>query len=289
MPHAGPVIGPPLLDTSPEGLRAALEADSIATRVLGGDLPNEPHLDVDASWAVGDAMDPFVNTVASARFTPETAAGRIAEIVARYDALPAPFIWWRAPFHTPADLGERLEAAHVFAVGEAPAMTLDLGALGPRPDVTPGFELRGVTDEATVRAYLAILDADPPPAGVSSMFPPEKVDRILANLLPRLALEPAPLRVLGLLDGRPVSTSRLSLAGGAAGIYSVATLREARGRGIGAAVTWACLATGRDLGYRIATLQSSDMGLGIYERLGFVEQFRYAIHVHIPGGARFEG
>ena len=286
---AGPVIAPPLLDVSPDGLRAALEADSIATRVLGGDLPNEPHLEPDASWAVGDAMDPFVNTVASARFTDATADRRIAEIVATYDALPAPFIWWRAPFHTPADLGARLEAAHVFEVGDAPAMTLDLHALGAPPEAPAGFELRGVTDEETVRAYLAILDADPPPAGAPAMFPPEKVDRILASLVPRLAHEPAPLRVLGLLDGRPVSTARLSLAGGAAGIYSVATLRDARGMGLGAAVTFACLATGHDLGYRIATLQSSDMGLRIYQRLGFVEQFRYAVHVHLPGGARFEG
>ena len=289
MPPSGLLIAPPLLDVSPEGLRAALEADSIATRLLGTDLPNRPHLDPDASWAVGEALDPFVNTVASARFDADTADRRIAEIVATYDALPSPFVWWRAPFHAPADLGPRLEAAHVFEVGEAPAMTLDLRVLGPAPEPPSGFELRGVTDEETLRAYLAILDADPPPAGAPAMFPPEKVDRIVASVVPRLADEPAPLRVLGLLDGRPVSTSRLSLAGGAAGIYAVATLREARGRGLGAALTYACLATGRDLGYRIATLQSSDMGLRIYQRLGFVEQVRYAVHVHIPGGARFEG
>lgn len=289
MSNPAPLIARPLLDVSPEGLRAALEADSIATRVLGADLPNEPHLDPDASWAVGEALDPFVNTVASARFTPQTADRRIAEIVATYDALPTPFVWWRAPFHAPADLGARLEAAHVFEVRDAPAMTLDLRTLGRRPEAPPGLELRGVSDEATLRAYLSILDADPPPAGAPAMFPPEKVDRIVASVVPRLVHEPAPLRVLGLLDGRPVSTARLSLAGGAAGIYAVATLREARGKGLGAALTYACLATGRELGYRIATLQSSDMGLGIYQRLGFVEQFRYAVHVHIPGGARFEG
>ena len=49
----------------------------------------------------------------------------------------------------------------------------------------------------------------------------------------------------------------------------------------------ACLATGFDLGYRIATLQSSDMGYGVYRRLGFVEQFRYTIHIHLPGGDRW--
>ncbi|HXI46722.1 MAG TPA: GNAT family N-acetyltransferase [Candidatus Acidoferrales bacterium] len=281
-------LPPPLTDTSPEGLRAALEADSIGTRVLGADLPNEPHLDADASWAVGGVMDPYTNTVVSARFDPATADRRIAEIVAAYDALPAPFLWWRAPFHTPADLGERLEQAHVYAIGEAPAMTLDLGELGPPPGAAAGLEIRGVADEAGLRAYLAVIDAEPPPDGAPPMFPPEKVERIVSHLVPRLAAEPAPLRVVGWLDGRPVGTARLSLAGGVAGIYSVATLPEARGRGIGAALTHACLATGRELGYRIATLQSSDMGFNIYRRLGFATQFAYAIHVHLPGGARFD-
>jgi GNAT superfamily N-acetyltransferase len=282
-------IAPPLLDTSPAGLRAAIEADSIGTRVLGTELPNEPHLDPDASWAVGPAMDPYANTVASARFDPETADRRIAEIIAAYDALPSPFLWWRAPFHTPGDLGARLERAHAYAIGDSPAMAMDLGTLGSPPEVTGRFEIRGVTDADGIRAYMSVIGAEPPPDGAPPIFPPEKASRMVDLVTPRLADEPAPLRVLGLLDGRPVATARLSLAGGAAGLYSVATVREARGHGYGGAVSHACLATGYDLGYRVATLQSSEMGFGIYRRLGFVEQFKYKLHVHLPGGARFDG
>jgi len=285
---AGPVIAPPLEDTSADGLRAAIEADSIGTRVASGDLPNEPHLDADASWAVGGPMDPYANTVASARFDAETADRRIAEIVAAYDAVPTPFLWWRAPFHTPDDLEARLVRAGIYPVGESPAMALDLGTLGPTPATPAGLELRGVTDEEGLRAYIDVLAAEPPVAGAPPMFSPDKVARMVEHVVPRLAGEPAPLRMVGFLDGRPVATARLSLAGGAAGIYSVATLPAARGRGIGASVTFACLATGRDLGYRIATLQSTDMGFGIYGRFGFVEQFRYAIHVHVPDGVSFD-
>ena len=285
----GPVVAPPLLDTSPEGLRAAIEADSIGTRIRGSDLPGQQHLDADASWTVGAAMDPYANTVASARFDPATADRRIAEIVATYDALPSPFLWWRAPFHAPDDLGARLERAHVYPLGDSPAMAMDLRTLGDAPAVDGRFEVRGVTDADGLRAYIDVLSAEPPEAGAPPMYTPEKVRRVIDAVTPRLALEPAPLRVVGYLDGRPVATARLSLAGGAAGLYAVATLPEARGHGYGAAVSHACLATGRDLGYRIATLQSSDMGFRIYERLGFVVQFTYTLHVHLPGGGRFGG
>jgi hypothetical protein len=52
-------------------------------------------------------------------------------------------------------------------------------------------------------------------------------------------------------------------------------------------VTAAPLLAARALGYRIGTLQSSGLGFGVYRRLGFTEQFRYALYVHVPGGARF--
>jgi ribosomal protein S18 acetylase RimI-like enzyme len=74
---------------------------------------------------------------------------------------------------------------------------------------------------------------------------------------------------LGYLNGKPVSTSCLFYGGGAAGIYSVATLPEARGKGIGAALTLKPLQDAHKRGYRLGTLQSSDMGFNIYKKLGF--------------------
>jgi len=74
---------------------------------------------------------------------------------------------------------------------------------------------------------------------------------------------------VGYLNGKPVSTSSLIYGGGAAGIYSVATLPEARGKGIGSAVTLKPLQDACEMGYRIGTLQSSDMGFNVYKKLGF--------------------
>jgi hypothetical protein len=51
-------------------------------------------------------------------------------------------------------------------------------------------------------------------------------------------------------------------------------------------MTLAPLLAARRLGYRIGTLQSSEAGFGVYRSIGFVEQFRYAIHVGgVPPGS----
>jgi ribosomal protein S18 acetylase RimI-like enzyme len=70
------------------------------------------------------------------------------------------------------------------------------------------------------------------------------------------------------MDGDPLNTH---LGGGVTGIYNVATLPQARQQGIGTALTVAPLLEARAQGYRVATLQSTPIGLNLYLRLGFRE------------------
>ncbi len=284
-PSAG-LVSPPLLDTSPDGLAHAIDADSAATRVLNGELPLEAHLDEDAAWAINPIPDPFRSVVAATRFDERSADRRIAEIAAAFAERATPFLWWRAPFHGPADLGERLERAGIWQVGDAPAMAADLADLPASLELPGGLEVREVVDLGGLRDYLGVLGVEPPPDGAPPLFTPQIVAAIVAFTGARLALEPVPMRYVGRLEGRPVATSRLSLAGGAAGIYAVETLAGFRGRGIGRAMTLAPLLAARRLGYRIGTLQSSEAGFGVYRSIGFEEQFRYAIHVGgVPPGS----
>ncbi|HEU4356339.1 MAG TPA: GNAT family N-acetyltransferase [Actinomycetota bacterium] len=71
---------------------------------------------------------------------------------------------------------------------------------------------------------------------------------------------------LGLVEGRAVATATASVSHGFVGVYVVATRPEARGRGYGEAVTWAATLCRPDLP---ATLQASDMGRPVYERMGY--------------------
>jgi GNAT superfamily N-acetyltransferase len=52
-------------------------------------------------------------------------------------------------------------------------------------------------------------------------------------------------------------------------VYAVATVPSARGKGIGAAITLKPLLEARELGYRYAVLFSTEMGVRVYERIGF--------------------
>ncbi|MBK5333080.1 MAG: GNAT family N-acetyltransferase [Ilumatobacteraceae bacterium] len=81
--------------------------------------------------------------------------------------------------------------------------------------------------------------------------------------------------VVGLLGGRPMTTALVHVSGRTAGIYNVATLPDGRGRGVGAAATWAAVMVGREMGAEHATLQSSPSGYPVYARMGFVDTGRY--------------
>jgi predicted acetyltransferase len=74
---------------------------------------------------------------------------------------------------------------------------------------------------------------------------------------------------LARLDDVPVGTAALLVAEGVAGIYNVATLAEARGRGIGSLLTAHTLQIARSAGISVAILKASQMGFNVYKRLGF--------------------
>jgi GNAT superfamily N-acetyltransferase len=73
---------------------------------------------------------------------------------------------------------------------------------------------------------------------------------------------------LARLDGRPVATAETSLQDGVLGVFGVGTVPDARRRGIAAAVT-AHVVLDRAAEADLAFLQSSAMGHGVYEQLGF--------------------
>jgi ribosomal protein S18 acetylase RimI-like enzyme len=82
--------------------------------------------------------------------------------------------------------------------------------------------------------------------------------------------------VIAYVDGQPVATAQTLLSHGIAGVYSVATLEAARGRGLGDLVTRAVTNRAFDEGARANTLQASVMGEPIYARMGWEEIYRYS-------------
>ena len=74
---------------------------------------------------------------------------------------------------------------------------------------------------------------------------------------------------LGRLGGEAVASNILFNGGGVVGVYGVATVPKARRMGIGGAITLKPLLDARNSGYSYAVLFSTEMGIRVYERLGF--------------------
>jgi GNAT superfamily N-acetyltransferase len=276
-----------LTDLSDDGLRRAIEADQVAFRIVAPDIPVTTRLDDDVAWAVAPIADTFRNVVLAARFSADSADARIADLIAAYEHAGTGFVWWVAPFDTPADLGTRLSGAGLTLEGSAPAMAVDLADVPLDEPPPPGLEIVPVTDEATLAQFLEVVQADwlEWTGGEATPVQRRTLDAFASEIPKRLPDEPVPLRWVGRVDGRAVATSRVSIGAGVAGLYAILTLPAHRGRGFGRAMTLAALRAAASLGYRIGVLQSSDLGYGVYRKLGFRELFTYDVWVHPgPGG-----
>ncbi len=96
-------------------------------------------------------------------------------------------------------------------------------------------------------------------------FPLELSRRVTADV----PAGPSTLVAVAYLEGRPACTAQVTIAGEDAGVYAVATVPDARGRGLARRLQYALLERAGASGARTTTLQASQMGRGVYAALGY--------------------
>jgi GNAT superfamily N-acetyltransferase len=169
-------------------------------------------------------------------------------------------------------LMERLDLVRLGDRPWMPGMVLHpLPAAGSVPPA-PGHEIRVVTDGPGIEDLIATSAA-----GFG-------VDRAIFDAIVTEALVARPDVTLyvGYTDGVPVTTGLSARTGRTIGIYTIATIEAARRRGYGAAMTMRIVDDGLAAGCDVSVLQASDMGLPIYERLGFRTVVQYDGFVDPP-------
>jgi ribosomal protein S18 acetylase RimI-like enzyme len=230
----------------------------------GGEVRRDPDVIVCSSGV------PFraINAAALANLSVDGIADRIDDVSGWLAARTDRWRWLVGPSCRPADLEDHLVATGLVQTSDNPGMALDLEAWQPDAALPAGVSIDPVVDAAGLERWRGVqrrglaLDDTATEAWYTAHRRP--------GFAPDLPLR----NWIAALDGEPVAAAALFLGAGIAGIYNVCTVPEARGRGIGRAVTAAALDDAVARGFQVAVLGSSDMGYPVCRRLGFREVSR---------------
>jgi ribosomal protein S18 acetylase RimI-like enzyme len=235
-------------------------------RAPGADLSVGPHL----SWLLTGVPDHFLNVVFRTDIPAVHADKILEDALSHFRASNCSRLsWWvDGP---DSDVGRRLAARGLTFAAGATAMAADLGAVPDVVTVPAGIVIAPVDDEATLRGWIRVMR--------TGFGLPETAEPRLFEVFSAVALQPPFRTYLATLDGEAVATSQLFIGAGVAGVYNVTCLPEARGRGIGAAITHAALREARRQGVSLGILQASDLGYGVYRRLGFEDCGRLNVYL----------
>jgi GNAT superfamily N-acetyltransferase len=260
-----------LKDLSALSLATAIEANLFEFFKLFHQWPRaEVHDNPDMLWIITDIPFPLFNSVFRARLSDPDAA--IEAAIDRCRHRHVPMMWWTGPSTQPTKLGITLEEFG-FTGEEVAGMAADLRSLPRDVSAPAGLVMRRVADIEVMKEWCHVFCA--------GFEMPDFVGEALLDLCRSIGFDSqATVRhYVAWLNDEPVSTSSMFLGAGVAGIYNVATVPEARRKGIGSAATLMPLQEAHTLGYQIGILHSSRMGVNIYHALGFREYCRIVQYV----------
>ena len=199
------------------------------------------------------------------RFNPDT----LAAIDKYFKARERPYSLVTLDALVP-DASERLRRLGCFELEASPAMWLE--GLTTRWGETPAnMWVSHVQTPAELQSYRDILSAV---FGISE----REINLIMSD---KVLDVPYVRHYLGWLDGEPVATTSLVLAGEIAGIWNVGTLPDYRRRGAAAELMHRAIADALNFGYGCSMLLSSPEGYGLYERLGYRTVTK--VRMFVPG------
>ena len=266
-------------DASESSLAQAIEDSFLSAWAVFGKLP-QAHLyeDQHLTWLDTGLPEELLNGVLRSRLSLTQVEPTIEAFKLRFVDQRLPMSWHVGSSTKPLDLGSVLEA-HGFAFAEeSVGMAIDLRQLNLDAVAgVPDLVIRQVIDVPTLRAWVNVFRIG---FAASDVFS-EAMLAIAASH--DLSPDSRTFLYLGMLGDMPAASATLLLSNGVAGIYDVTTIPQARGKGLGTAVTLQALLDGRAKGYRFGVLQSSEMARGMYHRLGFREYSRIRRYTFSPG------
>jgi ribosomal protein S18 acetylase RimI-like enzyme len=204
-----------------------------------------------------------LNYICRAKFSESSINRKIDKAINYFKSRNLPFTWWISPSSQPSSLGAYLEKYKLQCTERVAGMAADLRTLPSNYPLPKGLTIKRLTTVSELNLFASVVASvfDPPDPCVQ-LFYQQTSDVSLKN-------DGSIHLYLGYLHGKPVATSALFMGASVAGIYCVATIKQARKQGIGTALTLAAIQDARNQGYQIATLEASGDGRNLYARIGF--------------------
>ncbi len=201
-----------------------------------------------------------------ANFSAAEIDGRIDEVLRWFEERDSPLVsWWFGVKREAAGLFERLVERGFELDYSAPGMVIENDTITDPLPMPPGLTIVQATDARALADFsTALLDA----YAEYDMSPESARTWEQATLALGAANAPWKLYV-GYLHGKPVATNMLFNGGGVAGLFCVGTIPEVRGKGVARPIILQPLLDARAEGYRYGVLFAAEMGIPIYEHLGF--------------------
>ncbi len=223
-------------------------------------------------WYVTGLPDAAFNSVMYANLGPDRIDAAVDEIKALRRQHRVPMNWLIGPTSRPTNLPSQLRARGFQYIADLVPLTLKLADLRPGSSPRAVLTVERVESTSVLEEWIEAESRGFELAGA--------LDRGIATLRRGMGVGDGVLRthLLGRVDGAPVATASVVVAGGIGGIYDVSTVPDLRERGIGTAMTRAALEVIRAAGHELAFLQASVMGQRMYRRLGFRDRCTCAVY-----------
>ncbi|HYE54146.1 MAG TPA: GNAT family N-acetyltransferase [Chitinophagaceae bacterium] len=191
----------------------------------------------------------------------------LQEVIDHYRQNDLAFCAWINEENLSPAIKSALERSGLQEAGSEPGMILELEAFQHTPAAADISKLN-TRSGLQQFAHIVSLNWNPPDKDVARFY--ERVAETVLHPSSHIAY------YASFIDNKPVSVVEVFPDNAYnAGIYSVCTLKEFRGRGIATDLMKFCLQQLKNAGYRTATLQAADDGLNIYKKLGFTASTRF--------------
>ena len=190
---------------------------------------------------------------------------RLDSLIKSYTNRNVTQLWIVDPSSLPTDLPERLVQHGLQEIEIAPCMARRLENLPEAPPLPTGVEIREAIEESDLIELYGLA--------AWRWGVPEEYRSQLRKMIEKFEIGERGSNTrmwLAWKDGIPISKIGLYNGSGSAGIYGVATRPEARGLGVASILMNVAMNAAKEMGHKLAVLDSSPLAEKLYQRLGFI-------------------